>query len=72
MQNIPQPTKEDHQGLIVLSALLALTCPIYKGYPSEYKPLQLHRYSKGIQGSLALIPRKREGDRKREGEKKKQ
>ena len=50
MQSIPQPTKEDHQGLIVLSALLAITCPIYKGYPSEYKPLQLHRYSKGIQG----------------------
>jgi len=54
MQSIPQPTKEDHLGLIVLSALLALTCPIYKGYPSEYKPLQLHRYSKGIQEFLAL------------------
>jgi len=45
MQSIPQPTKVDPMGLMALLALLAITCPIYKGYPSEYRPLQLHRYS---------------------------
>jgi len=56
MQSIPQPSEADQMGLLALLALLAITCPIYKGYPSEYKPLQLHKYSKGIQGFLALIP----------------
>jgi len=59
MQSIPQPTKADPMGLMVLLALQAITCPIYKGYPSEYKPLQLHKYSKCIQGFLALIPDKK-------------
>jgi len=54
MQSIPQPTEADHLGLMVLLALLAITCPIYKGYPSEYKPLQLQKYSKGIQGRTSL------------------
>jgi len=56
MQSIPQPSGADQMGLMALLALLAITCPIYKGYPSEYKSLQSHKYSKGIQGSLALIP----------------
>jgi len=61
MQSIPQPSGADQMGLMALLALLAITCPIYKGYPSEYKSLQSHKYSKGIQGSLALIPWKKRG-----------
>jgi len=49
MQSIPQPSEADQMRLMALLALLAITYPIYKGYPSEYKPLQLHKYSEGIQ-----------------------
>jgi len=47
MQSIPQPSEPDQMGLMALLALLAITCPIYKWYPSKYKPLQLHKHSKG-------------------------
>jgi len=48
MQSIPQPSGADQMGLMALLAFLAITCPIYKGSPSEYKPLRSHKYSKGI------------------------
>jgi len=64
MQSIPQPSEADQMGLMALLALLTVICPIYKGYPSEYKPLQSHKYSKGIQGFLALIPYERREKKK--------